>query len=41
MNSVEMLNQTIYRPSYIGVSEWFEFWEHVRDTEDEEKDDES
>jgi len=40
-NSVELLHQTVYRPSYIGVSEWIDFWETVREKEDKEKDDAS
>jgi hypothetical protein len=40
-DSVKMLGQTVHRPSYIGVSEWTEFWEDVRDGKDKENHDES
>ena len=36
-DSVEMLHQTIYRPSYIGVGEWIEFWENVKERRGKEK----
>jgi hypothetical protein len=40
-DSVKMLDQTVHRPSYIGVSEWVEFWENVRYGKDKEKEDAS